>query len=358
MLTENSCIASASFKSTFSISDNSLVSIIVLNYNGKDVLRDCLESISKSTYSPFEVLVVDNASKDGSDQIMLPDKRYRLLKNKHNLGFCGGNNVGIRAANGEFVVLLNNDTLVHPDWLSEFVKAAKNGADFCAPKILLADKKTINSAGLEIHIAGFGLLRGSGELDKGQYDNLIEIGGVHGACIFATRKAIEEVGLLDEIFYAFNDDTDWSWRALLKNLHIVYVPSALVIHKWGHKWNSKALEKFRHVERNRLILILTNYSRRSLILLLPIFFATEMATLLYCLNNHLLSAKINSYTDLILKRKYLKQRRRIVQKTRRITDRLLSRKLTDKFAHSLIAKPVEPLNTLYSFFWAKISQYI
>jgi hypothetical protein len=321
------------------------------------VLEACLDSISKSAYSPFEVLVVDNASKDGSDQITLPDHRYRLLKNKRNLGFCGGNNVGIRVANGEFVVLLNNDTEVDPDWLSQLVKTAlTSAADFCAPKILLDDKETINSTGLEIHIAGFGLLRGLGKIDAGQYDNSIHLLGAHGACIFASRKAIEKVGVLDEAFFAFNDDTDWSWRALLKGLKIIYVPSAVVYHKWGHSWGSKNPEKFRLVERNRLIMILTNYSGRSIILLFPILVITELATMAYCLQSRsLISAKINSYADLLMLRQYLRDRRNSIQDNRQISDRLIVKKFQIRFEQSYLVKHVNLLNSLYKFIWNLVS---
>jgi GT2 family glycosyltransferase len=339
-------------------SKNPLVSVIVLNYNGKKVLKDCLESVFNSNYSPIEVIVVDNASTDGSDKTAIKNHSYKLIKNKANLGWCGGNNAGIRAAKGQFIILLNNDTEIDNNCISQLVQATIKGADFCAPKILLEDKKTINSTGLRIHVAGFGLLRGSGEIDEGQYNEPDEIAGFHGACIFGSKKAIEEVGPLDEFFITFNDDTDWSWKALLKGFKVNYVPSAILYHKWGWIYGTINVKKFRWVERNRLVMVLTNYSKRSIILLLPILALYEFATLIYCLEKGIFSAKIQSYIDLWLNRTYLIQRRRLIQKERKKTDSFVIKKFTSTFSHAYLGKYVSPLNVLSLMIWKKISKYI
>jgi len=329
---------------------NPLVSVIILNYNGKEVLEPCLNSVFASTYSPFEVIVVDNGSTDGSADMAKKRYDFLLLRKKYNVGFCAGNNTGIRAADGEFLVLLNSDTIVDSNWLNELVtEAIQSGADFSQPKILMInDKRIINSTGLMIHIAGFGLLRGGGEVDEGQYDNLKEVWGVHGTCIFASRKAIEKIGLLDENFFSFDEDTDWSWRALLMGLKLTYVPTALVYHKWGHGWSSRAPEKFYFAERNRMIMVMTNYSRQSFILLLPVLLLTEFATIGYCLANRILSAKIRAYADIIRMRLYIIRRRKLIQNKRRTPDRLFINRFTFKFEHAFLAEYIEPLNLLYN----------
>lgn len=326
-----------------------LVSIVILNYNGHEVLKACLDSVFKSTYSAFEVIVVDNNSIDGSDEIARRMYDIHLLKNKSNVGFCAGNNTGIRAARGEFIVLLNNDTVVHPEWLNQLVhEATCFDADLCQPKILLfGNGRTINSTGLTIHFAGFGMLRGSGEIDVGQYDKVKEVCGVHGACFFASKKAVEKMGLLDENFFAFNEDTDWSWRALLMGLKIIYVPTALVYHKWGHGWGSRGAEKFYYAERNRIIMVMTNYSKHSLILLLPTLLLTEFATLGYCVATKTLFSKIRAYADVIRMSRYIMNRRKFIQNKRKMPDKWLANKFTFRFEHAFLAKNVEPLNTLY-----------
>ena len=99
-----------------------LVSIIILNYNADQLLLDCVESIMKTNYDNFEIIVVDNASVDGSHKKCKEKfEKIRLIENEKNLGYCGGNNVGIQDAKGDFIVILNPDTTVEPDWLSELV---------------------------------------------------------------------------------------------------------------------------------------------------------------------------------------------------------------------------------------------
>ncbi|MEM3062363.1 MAG: glycosyltransferase family 2 protein, partial [Nitrososphaerota archaeon] len=188
------------------VDEEALVSIIILNYNGDSVLLECLESVFSSNYHNFEVIVVDNASSDGSDRLTKKHfPQIRLIKNKRNLGYSIGNNIGILEAKGEYIVLLNNDTIVHPDWIKELIAAAQRYPDaaFLQPKILFeGNRRVINSAGNMIHIAGFGLCRGIGEVDNGQYDKEEEIGYASGACVFARRRAIEEIGLLDSTYFA------------------------------------------------------------------------------------------------------------------------------------------------------------
>jgi len=339
---------------------NPLVSVIVLNFNGREVLEPCLDSVFASSYFPFEVIVVDNGSTDRSAEIARTRCDFRLLKKEHNVGFSAGNNAGIQVARGEFLVLLNNDTIVHPNWLSELVaEANRSGADFCQPKILmLDDRRIINTTGISIHVAGFGILRGGGEIDAGKDDELKQICGVSGVCIFASRRAIEEVGLLDDNFFAFCEDTDWSWRALLMGLKLVYVPTAIVYHKWGHAWGLRSSRKFYYEERNRLILVLTNYSLHSLIMLLPIFMVTEVFTVGYCAFHRVLYAKILAYTDLFRMRQYVIRRRRSMQSKRKVSDRLIVKMFTYKFEHAFLTNAVAPINSLYEYLYMLILPWI
>jgi len=331
------------------VRSNPLVSVIILNYNGKRVLEQCLDSVFASSYTPFEVIVVDNCSTDGSAEAARSKWNFKLIKNKKNVGYCAGNNIGIRNANGEFVVLLNNDTVVHPQWLKELLTTAtRSKADFCQPKIImLDDPKIINSAGNVLHMAGFGLMRGAGEVDKGQYDAQEKISSLHGACIFVSKDAIADVGLLDENFFSWNEDTDWAWRALLRGFKLVYVSRALVKHKYGEAWGFGTPKKFYYAERNRIIMLLTNYSHRSVILLSPLFILTEIATLGYCLFNRTLRAKIVAYADLIRMRHYIVERRKRIQARRRVSDGMIVRIFTSKFEHPFFGKYIVPLNALY-----------
>ena len=139
-----------------------LVTIIILNYNAGQLLFDCCESIFKTDYSNFEIIVVDNASMDGSHKKCKKKfEKIRLIENKENLGYCEGNNVGIQNAKGDFIVILNPDTTVEPNWLSELLSVYnKYGEALYQPKHLsLNDKSVFMSAGNMMNVFGFGYAR-------------------------------------------------------------------------------------------------------------------------------------------------------------------------------------------------------
>ena len=154
---------------------NDLVSIIILNYNAGDLLLDCVSSIFESNYKNFEIILVDNVSKDQSHKKCkekFPD--INLIENSENLGYCEGNNVGLRKVNGKFIVVLNPDTIVDPYWLDELLKAyKKNGDGLYQPKFLATtDHSMILSTGQMIQIFGFGYSRSKGEEDNQYFEKL------------------------------------------------------------------------------------------------------------------------------------------------------------------------------------------
>jgi GT2 family glycosyltransferase len=329
--------------------DQKLVSVIIVNYYGKNVLEKCLESVFLSSYHALEVIVVDNSS-DTSVEDSLKKFNVVLLRSGRNLGYCGGNNFGVRRAKGEYVLFLNYDTVLHPDTISQLVKeTVKSQAPLCQPKILMMDNpRKINSAGVLIHLAGFGLLRGCDEEDLGQYDNLEEICAPHGACIFASKNAFQSLGYFDEHFFAFNEDTDLGWKALIMGKNTRYVPSAIIYHKWGHSWDKpRDHSKLYLAERNRLIMILTNYQRSTMVLLLPILILAELSTLAYCAIQGMLRSKVRGYVDLIQSRQYLRARRRWIHSVRKRDDASIIKSFTWEYKHTLFGKPYRPLNVVF-----------
>lgn len=337
-----------------------LVSVIVVDFNGKDVLEKCLQSVFMSSYPALEVVVVDN-SNDGCIEGI--SKKFGIvpLTCGRNLGYSGGNNFGVGRANGEYVLFLNNDAILHPDAISRLVEEAnRSQAAFCLPKILMLDNhRMINSAGILIHFAGFGVLRGCGEEDLGQYDKIKESCVPHGASFFASKSAFQNLGSFDERFFAFNEDTDLGWKALLMDKNTRYVPSAIVYHKWGHTWN-KAHEanKVYFAERNRLIMILTNYQRRTMVLLLPIFILAECSTIAYCAVQGMLGSKIRGYADLIQLRHYLVRRRRWIQSVRKTNDSIIVKSFTLKYKHTLLGRPNKPVNMLFQILGGFLRRFI
>ena len=157
------------------------------------------ESISKTEYSNYEIILVDNASTDNSyKKCKEKFNNIHLIENEKNLGYCEGNNVGIRKAKGEYVAILNPDTKVEPNWLNELVTACKKQGDaLYQPKILAFENRIFESAGNMLHVFGFGYPKGRSEVDKGQYDNPEDIGYASGACLFTSMKVLDKIGHFD-----------------------------------------------------------------------------------------------------------------------------------------------------------------
>ena len=193
------------------MNESPLVSIIILNYNAGELLLNCVDSLKKSTYPNLEILVVDNISSDDSQKKCkerFPD--IKLIQNNKNLGYCGGNNVGIKEAKGTFVVILNPDTIIEPNCINELISAYnKFGEGLYQPKILsLNEDNTIQSTGNMLHVFGFGFARDKGNKIVNKIEEIQEIGYASGTCLFTSREVIKKVGLLDEFLFLYHDDLD------------------------------------------------------------------------------------------------------------------------------------------------------
>ena len=193
------------------------VSVVILNWNGKKFLDGCLSSLTKQTYANLEIILVDNASSDGSvDGIADRFNNIVLIKNSANLGFGGGNNVGIKAANGQYVMVLNNDTELDPKCIAELVKVIERDPTVgaCATKILsYYDHNVIDVAGIIIYPDGSA--RGRGRLEKASdnYTKEEEIFFGSDCAVLYRKKMLDEIGLYDADFFAHHDETDLGMRA-------------------------------------------------------------------------------------------------------------------------------------------------
>ena len=239
------------------------MSVIILNYNAGKLLLDCVESIKKSTYNNLEILVVDNISSDNSQNICkdkFPD--IKLIQNEKNFGYCEGNNIGIRNAKGEFIVILNPDTTVDTRWLNElFFAYEKYGEGLYQPKHLSMKEKSIfMSAGNMMNVFGFGYAREKGKKDVNQFNMIEQIGYASGTCLFAPNSVFKKVGLLDSFIFLYHDDLDLGWRSAQLGIKSYYVPSSVIYHAESYLlgWGS---EKFFWLERNRKYCLQTHYSK-------------------------------------------------------------------------------------------------
>jgi len=259
-----------------------LISVIVLNYNGKGFLNSCLSSLASQTYSDFEVIVVDNGSRDGSPEYIEENYPWvRLAKNDENLGFAGGTNVGIRAAKGEFIITLNNDSRADSRFIEELIKPmADPEVGVCAAKMLFPDGR-INSAGICISRSGAAWDRGMFEPDRGQYEFVEEVFGACAGAALYRREMMDEIGLFDEDFFLYLEDVDLAFRARLAGWKCLYVPGARVIHHHGGTAGVGSDLAVYYGNRNIVWYPIKDFPFRLLITSLPFIVARNLAVIPY-----------------------------------------------------------------------------
>jgi len=237
------------------------VTIIVLNWNGRNLLKKCLDSVIKTNYPNFEVIVVDNASNDGSQSII--EKHYanvRLIENMKNIGYAGGNNVAIKCTEGDYVVLLNNDTIVYRDWISELIKIASTDyrIGILGCKVYVMGTNIIQHAGCELSFISKPFFTRSLEEDRGQYNEVSDVDYISGEAMMIKRDVFDKVGLLDLDYFAYWEDVDFCYRTRKAGYRIVYVPKSIIEHKISASWEKRPLEAKILGEKNRILFILKN----------------------------------------------------------------------------------------------------
>jgi len=310
----------------------SLVSIIILNYNAGKLLHECVESIFKSHNKNFEVILVDNASSDKTyKQCKEKFNGIILLENKKNLGYCEGNNVGIRHAQGEFIVVLNPDTLVEPDWLDELISAYENNGDGIYQQKILAntDHSMLLSTGQVLQLFGFGYSREKGDKDTDTYNKIEKISYASGTCLFTTKKILEKLNFFDPFLFAYHDDLDLCWRAALENIKSYYIPSSIVYHPregYTFKWNSF---KFYLLERNRQYCLLTHYSRTTYFKMLPALIMVDIGVFFYYLIKGVILSKFKATLNILKNFNQINSRYKKIQNKRLISDSELIKNFDD-----------------------------
>jgi len=232
------------------------VSIIILNWNGMELLRGCLRSLEPQDRDETEVIVVDNGSTDGSPEAIRTEFPWvKLLLNGTNLGFCQGNNQAIRVAEGDLIVLLNNDAEVAPDFIAKLAEASSMYPSYgmFATRILMYDRRNVyDSTGLLVYPDGVCRSRGWLEKDVGQYDTTEEVLGPNGCAAAYRRAMLDDVGLLDERYFAYLEDLDLAMRGQLRGWTCLYLPDVVVYHKKSMTSGYHSAFKAFLVERNRV----------------------------------------------------------------------------------------------------------
>lgn len=262
-----------------------LVCIVLLNWNQREDTLSCLESLTKIVYSPIQIVIVDNGSVDGSvDSINSNYPAVKIIKLSHNTGCAGGRNRGLayaRSLNSDFVLFLDNDTTVEPDFLSHLIDVARTDAriGILSSKILLdSDHSVCWTAGGRVNAAGtvdaLHYHAPSGEVP----DRIFDVDWVPGCVLLARSEVAEATGAFDESYFVYFEDIDWCVRARQRGYRIVVVPQSIVYHKVSQSSGGDYSPiKLYYWSRNRL-LFLKRQSRDTARLLTMLSMVTEDIT--------------------------------------------------------------------------------
>jgi GT2 family glycosyltransferase len=232
-------------------------SIIILSWNGRDYISDCIAAISSQTDRSSEIIMIDNASQDESvklAQAILPD--IRIVQNKVNLGVSAGWNAGLSIAQGQSLIFLNQDVIVKGGWLEEIIDTLDRDERIgvVGSKLLFPDGITIQHAGgYLLQPSGQGKHRGLMERDYGQYDEEVEAIYVTGAAFAVKRTLFDQIGQFDELFYpAYYEDVDLCFRARIAGYKVIYQPKAVAIHHESTSLGQQSTAFYNSYHLNRL----------------------------------------------------------------------------------------------------------
>jgi len=270
------------------------VSVVILNYNGAKFAESCLRSVLATDYSNIEVIVVDNASTDGSCEFIRDlfsnMSRVKLIRNQRNLGYAGGSNIGFKHASGDVIAFLNVDTEVDKEWLRELVKALsseKVGA-VQSKLIKLQDRRTIDSAGWSFDRLGYAHWRYISP-DGMSSNRPHELFYAEGVAMAIKKSVLSEVLIdgepFDSDFFLYYEDTDLSWRIRLRGHEIMLVPTSIVYHQRSFALSEQQYHMTYYFTRNRISTLIKNYSLINLVRWIPLLLLLELARGVILLRN-------------------------------------------------------------------------
>jgi len=300
------------------------VSVIIIAYNSRHIIDILLQSLLQQSYHNIEILFVDNnSSDDSSGYVMQKYSFVKVIRSPKNLGYAGGANLGINHAQGELVFIVNDDIELDPNTIKELVLFLEKDPLIAAiqPKVRSYFERQkfeyAGAAGGLLDIIGYPFCRGrifyTVEDDLGQYEKPARIFWASGAAFMGRKSAIQRIGLFDELFEFYHEETDLCWRLNLAGYKVAYVPSALVFHRGSH--TSKKYFPYKqliNMHRNNLYMLIKNFSVRDLLLILPLRLLFEAINILYLLKRgermHAM-AILKSFIEVLFNMKKLLQKR-------------------------------------------------
>ncbi len=327
------------------------VSAVVLAYKAEPWFEKSVHALLGSSEVAVDVIVVDNGCTDGAVDHLRDVAGVTVIGEGENLGFSAGCNLGASVATGEYLALVNGDLVVEPDALRRLVEVASEpDVGIAAGSVRLGDEpERLNTAGNEIHFLGFSWVGGFGELAS-ERAIARDVTGAMGALLLLRRGVWEELDGFAPEYFAFHEDAELSWRCWQAGLRVRYVPEAIGLHRYEF---ARVTNKLYLAERNRLIFVLTCWESRSLAVLAPAFLGTELAVTAASISGGWFRAKLDGWRWLWQHRRWIEDRRRVVQGSRTVSDRELAHLMTDHLdARNYPLPPVlQPFDDFLAWYW-------
>lgn len=304
------------------------VTAVVLSYKDEPWLERGVHALLASEGVDIDVVLVDNGCTDGAVDRLRGTPRLTIVGDGTNLGFSPGCNYGASFAAGDYFVMANGDLVVEPDAIARLVEVADDPTvGIAGGSIRLNDDlATLNSAGNDIHYLGFSWVGGFGE-PAATHAIERDVAGAMAALVMLRREVWDAIGGYEPHYFAFHEDADMSWRCWQRGLRVHYVPEAIGRHRYEF---GRVTNKMYLVERNRLIFMLTCWDSRTLWLLSPLIFATELAMAAIGLRSGWFGEKVQSWGWLFSHRRWLRERRQAVQSERSVSDKELAHLMSER----------------------------
>lgn len=317
-----------------------LFSIVIVNFNGKRYLKNCLDSIINNSYDDYEIIIVDNGSTDKSiefikDTFSMKLYRINILSLKKNFGPAKARNEGVRISRGNYIGFLDNDTEVDRNWISEALKgfeSSKKVAALQCKLLSLRDKRKLDYVGEYLSNLGFLVpVANYREIDTGQYDVTNKILAAKSAGMFIRKDAFKQIGGFDEDYFIFLEETDLGWRCWLYGFEVVFWPQSIVYHNFSatkeivDKEFNNRLVRF-HGAKNYILTLYKNFSIGYCIKILPLHVFLWLCLSFYLFIRGNMCSSVNIFQGILWNLTNLRKnsrKRALIQKTRVRTDKEL-----------------------------------
>jgi len=335
---------------------------VIISPNWKDYaekyLAQCLASLRAQSFKDFKLFLIDNETSDSSfDFLKAAAPEAEILRLKKNEGFAGGNNAALRrviADNFEYAFLINMDAMAEKDCLEKLLDYATAHSEVAViqPRIMLwPDKHLINSLGNETHFLGFGFCGDYRQAYSEKKQAIKEISYASGAAVLFRLAVLKRVGLFDEALWMYNEDQDICLRLWIAGERCIVLPSAVVYHAYEF---GRSIAKFYWMDRNRIIVILKNFRFLTLLAILPLFIGMEFGLVLFSVKSGWFKEKVKVWSYFLSAKhwSYIIRERRAIQKSRRISDRSLSRLISGRIWYQEVDDvKLRLINPLFALYW-------